>query len=111
MVNNDNSIDYIFTVPPFGENIYYSDLNILIESWHGVRTASETEVIVDRVKEKTLLDYQRMMSDCFSNYYRALKPGRWMTVEFHNSRNSVWNAIQEALQHAGFVVADVRTLD
>lgn len=34
-----------------------------------------------------------------------------MTVEFHNSRNSVWNAIQEALQHAGFVVADVRTLD
>ena len=34
-----------------------------------------------------------------------------MTVEFHNSKNSVWTAIQEALQHAGFVVADVRTLD
>jgi DNA modification methylase len=107
----DNSIDYIFTDPPFGENIYYSDLNILVESWHRVRTNSENEVIVDRVKEKTLLDYQRMMSDCFSNYYRILKPGRWMTVEFHNSKNSVWNAIQEALQHAGFVVADVRTLD
>lgn len=107
----DNSIDYIFTDPPFGENIYYSDLNILVESWHGVRTAPTNEVIVDRVKEKTLLDYQRMMSDCFCNYFRALKPGRWMTVEFHNSRNSVWNAIQEALQHAGFVVADVRTLD
>jgi hypothetical protein len=108
---SDNSVDYIFTDPPFGENIYYSDLNILVESWHGVRTAPATEVIVDRVKEKTLLDYQRMMSDCFSNYCRVLKPGHWMTVEFHNSRNSVWNAIQEALQHAGFVVADVRTLD
>ncbi|KAA5538597.1 site-specific DNA-methyltransferase [Roseiconus nitratireducens] len=107
----DNSIDYIFTDPPFGENIYYSDLNILIESWHGVLTATDPEAIVDRVKQKTLIDYQRMMSDCFSNYYRVLKPGRWMTVEFHNSRNSVWNAIQEALQHAGFVVADVRTLD
>ncbi len=34
-----------------------------------------------------------------------------MTVEFHNSRNSVWNAIQEAVMRAGFVVADVRTLD
>ena len=34
-----------------------------------------------------------------------------MTVEFHNSRNSVWHAIQEALSSAGFVVADVRTLD
>lgn len=107
----DNCIDYIFTDPPFGENIYYSDLNILVESWHGVRTAPTNEAIVDKVKEKSLLDYQRMMSNCFSNYYRVLKPGRWMTVEFHNSRNSVWNAIQEALQHAGFVVADVRTLD
>src|SRR5262249_13616461 len=28
-----------------------------------------------------------------------------------NSRNSVWNAIQEAMLVAGFVVADVRTLD
>ena len=51
------------------------------------------------------------MTECFKEYYRALKPGRWMTVEFHNSKNAVWNAIQEALQAAGFVVADVRTLD
>ena len=34
-----------------------------------------------------------------------------MTVVFHNSRNAVWNAIQEAMLSAGFVVADVRTLD
>ncbi len=34
-----------------------------------------------------------------------------MTVVFHNSRNAVWNAIQEAMLVAGFVVADVRTLD
>ena len=40
-----------------------------------------------------------------------LKPNRWMTVEFHNSKNSVWNAIQESLLRAGFIIADVRTLD
>ncbi len=34
-----------------------------------------------------------------------------MTVEFHNSKNSIWNAIQEAMQKAHFVVADVRVLD
>src|SRR5260370_33175802 len=51
------------------------------------------------------------MISCFQEFYRILKTGRWMTVEFHNSRNSVWNAIQEALQHAGFIIADVRTLD
>ena len=31
---SDNSIDYVFTDPPFGENIYYADLNYLVESWH-----------------------------------------------------------------------------
>jgi hypothetical protein len=51
------------------------------------------------------------MTECFKEYYRVLKPGRWMTVEFHNSKNSVWNSIQEALQTAGFVIADVRILD
>jgi hypothetical protein len=51
------------------------------------------------------------MTRCFTEYYRVLKPGRWMTVEFHNSKNSVWNAIQESLQEAGFVVGDVRVLD
>lgn len=34
-----------------------------------------------------------------------------MTVEFHNSKNAVWNAIQESLLRAGFIIADVRTLD
>ncbi len=51
------------------------------------------------------------MQACFEEYYRVLKPGRWLTVVFHNSRNSVWNAIQESMLAAGFVVADVRTLD
>ena len=106
-----NSIDYIFTDPPFGENIYYADLNYLVESWHRIFTRGEPEAIIDRAKEKTISDYQRLMRQCFEEYYRVLKPGRWMTVVFHNSKNAVWNAIQEAMSAAGFVVADVRTLD
>ena len=107
----DNSIDYVFTDPPFGENIYYADLNFLVETWHRVRTNAVPEAIVDRAKSKGLSDYQRLMQGCFKEYCRVLKPGRWMTVVFHNSRNAVWNAIQEAILNAGFVVADVRTLD
>jgi len=107
----DNSIDYIFTDPPFGENIYYADLNYLVESWHRVWTNAEPEAIMDHARRKGLPEYQRLMQQCFEEYYRVLKPGRWMTVIFHNSRNSVWNAIQEAMQAAGFVIADVRTLD
>ncbi|WP_188478472.1 DNA methylase [Primorskyibacter flagellatus] len=107
----DNSIDYIFTDPPFGENIFYADLNFLVESWHRVKTASREEAIVDKHKGKKLLEYQRLMQGCFSEYFRALKPGRWMTVVFSNSKAAVWNAIQVALQQAGFVVAEVNALD
>ena len=82
-----------------------------MESWYGVLSNAKAEAIVDKFKNKALPDYQELMRRCFSEYYRVLKPGRWITIVFHNSRNAVWNAIQEALQVAGFVVADVRTLD
>jgi rubredoxin len=107
----DRSIDYIFTDPPFGENIYYADLNFLVESWHRVKTNAQPEAIVDKAKNKDLEDYQRLMYRCLAEYYRVLKPNRWMTVVFHNSHNAVWNAIQEAMLSAGFVIANVRTLD
>jgi DNA modification methylase len=106
-----NSIDYIFTDPPFGENIYYADLNFLVETWHSVKTNSESEAIVDKAKKKDIQDYQFLMRECFKEYYRVLKPNRWMTVVFHNSQNAIWNAIQEAMLSAGFVIANVRTLD
>lgn len=105
------SIDYIFTDPPFGENIYYSDLNFLVESWHGVTTSPGPEAIIDRVKKKGVTEYQHLMQRCFAEYFRVLKPGRWMTVVFSNSRASVWNAIQVALQQVGFVVAEVTALN
>ena len=107
----NNSVDYIFTDPPFGENIYYADLNFLVEAWHGVKTDPNPEAIVDRVRKKDVADYQHLMQRCFREYHRVLKPGRWMTVVFSNSRASVWNAIQVALQQTGFVVAEVNALD
>jgi hypothetical protein len=107
----DNSVDYVFTDPPFGANIFYADLNFLVEAWHRVRTDAEPESIVDQPKKKGLHEYHALMTECFTEYCRVLKPGRWMTVVFHNSSNAVWNVIQEAMLAGGFVVADVRTLD
>ncbi|WP_404414317.1 DNA methylase [Vreelandella aquamarina] len=107
----DSSVDYIFTDPPFGENIYYSDLNFLVEAWHGVKTDPNPEAIVDRVRQKGIPEYQHLMYKCFGEYNRVLKPGRWMTVVFSNSKAAVWNTIQVALQQTGFVVAEVSALD
>lgn len=107
----NGSIDYIFTDPPFGENIYYSDLNFLTESWHRILTNAKSEAIIDRFKKKGLPEYHALMRSCFEEYYRVLKPNGWMTVVFSNSSAAVWNAIQSALQQAGFVLANVSAMD
>ena len=106
-----DSVDYIFTDPPFGDSLAYSELNFVNEAFHGVFTRQAPEAIVSRTQAKQLEQYQSLMHRCFSEYARVLKPGHWMTVVFHNSKNAVWTAIQEALSSVGFVVADVRTLD
>ncbi|OQA86703.1 MAG: DNA methylase [bacterium ADurb.Bin236] len=108
---SDASCDYVFTDPPFGGNLAYAELNVLWEEWLQVLTSRNEEAIESKHQNKGLPEYQALMTACFKEYYRVLKSGRWMTVEFHNSKNSVWNAIQVALQNAGFVIADVRTLD
>ena len=112
----DASIDYIFTDPPFGDNLPYAELNFLVESWHRLLSQAKLDAIVDRSKQnrsaqKSVGDYRRLMTACFSEYYRVLKPGRWMTVVFSNTQAAVWNSLQTALQEAGFVVANVSALD
>jgi DNA modification methylase len=110
-VIKDNVFDYIFIDPPFGANLNYSELNFIWESWLKVVTNNKPEAIENSVQGKGLSEYRQLMLSCFREAYRILKPGRWMTVEFSNTKNSVWNNIQTALSEAGFIVANVSILD
>lgn len=107
----ENSIDYIFTDPPFGDNLMYSELNFLHETWQRVITNNQSEAIVNKSQNKALPEYANLMTKAFKEYYRFLKPNRWITVEFHNSKSSVWNAIQDGMIKAGFIIAHVAVLD
>ncbi len=111
MLSMNASADYLFFDPPFGANINYSELNYLWEVWMGVRTNIAEEAIINRIQDKGVDDYKKLMMVCFSNAYKVLKPGRWITVEFSNTQASVWNSIQSALAEAGFIVSNVSTLD
>lgn len=107
----DNSIDYIFVDPPFGANFMYSELNFISEAWLGVFTNNSQEAIINNTQNKTLFEYQNLMHKSFSEFYRILKPGKWITIEFSNTAAAVWNSIQNALQSVGFVIANVSALD
>ena len=104
-------VDYIFVDPPFGANLNYSELSSLWEQWLKVWTNNKTEAIENSAQGKGSTEYRDLMTQCFLQAYKALKPGRWMTVEFSNTKASVWNSIQSALNEAGFIVANVSALD
>jgi DNA modification methylase/predicted RNA-binding Zn-ribbon protein involved in translation (DUF1610 family) len=105
------SIDYVFVDPPFGQNIMYSEMNLIWESWIKVLTNNKNEAIINSVQNKNIFDYGLLISECFKEFFRVLKPNRWLTVEFHNSRMDVWKSIQKALIQSGFVIAQVAILD
>lgn len=104
-------LDYIFVDPPFGANIMYSEVNFLWEGWLKVFTNNGAEAVHNEAQDKDFEHYGRLMRSCFAECYRLLKPGRWMTVEFSNTKASIWNLIQTALQESGFVVGNVSSID
>ncbi|MCW3102302.1 MAG: hypothetical protein JWO09_742 [Bacteroidetes bacterium] len=108
---SSDSIDYIFTDPPFGANIMYSELNAPLESWIKIFTNNKEEAIENKSQSKGKYEYQVLMEECFKEYYRVLKPGKWMTVEFSNTSAAIWNALNIALQKAGFVIASINALN
>ncbi|NCB72525.1 MAG: DNA methylase, partial [Clostridia bacterium] len=106
-----NSFDYIFLDPPFGANLYYSELSFIWEAWLKVITNNKEEAIENSSQGKGINEYRALMRACFAEAYRVLKPGRWMTVEFSNTDSAVWNSIQTSLSEVGFIVANVSALD
>ncbi|PKO06216.1 MAG: DNA methylase [Chloroflexi bacterium HGW-Chloroflexi-3] len=110
-ISANESFDYIFLDPPFGSNLNYSELAFLWESWLKVWTNNKPEAIENSVQRKGINEYRILMTECFKEAFRLLKPGHWMTVEFSNTQAYVWNNIQTALLDAGFIVANVSALD
>jgi len=108
-------VDYIFTDPPFGQNIFYADASILWDSWLQDYTDEELEIVCNDRRQnglfKTTQDYQRLMTEAFREMNRVLKPGRWASVIFHNSDDSIWQSILEAVDQAGFELAEINAFD
>jgi DNA modification methylase len=107
----DNSVDLIFTDPPFGANINYSEMNILWEAWLGDFTDTTNEAIINKFQAKGITQYQELMAKSLTECYRVLRPGHWMLLVFMNSSQEVWAALKEAITKAGFVIHRIDIFD
>jgi 16S rRNA G966 N2-methylase RsmD len=106
----DDSIDYVFTDPPFGSNIFYSDMNLFHEAWLGEATDHRKEAVVHTTgkrKNGATERYETLLQRAFAEAYRVLRPGRFMSVVFGNSSGKIWGLVQRAIRDAGFKAAPV----
>lgn len=104
------SIDYVFTDPPFGSNIFYSDMNLFHEAWLGHVTDHASEAVVHttgRRKNNAAQRYEDLLRSAFLEAFRILKPGRYMSVVFGNSNGRIWGLVQRAIRDAAFKATPV----
>lgn len=112
----DDSVDYVFTDPPFGSNIFYADCNIVWEAWLGDVTDADAEMVVNRSRSssdggKSVDDYEDLLSAAFSEIRRVVKPTGRASIVFHNSDDKVWTALLRAAERAGLQQTEVSILD
>lgn len=107
----DRSIDLIFTDPPFGGNINYSDMNFLWEAWLGRFTDTAQEAIINKLQGKGEEEYRQLMAASLRECARVLRPGAPLLLVFMNSSKRVWQALQHAISDAGLCIAQADAFD
>ncbi|HUT56935.1 MAG TPA: DNA methyltransferase [Phycisphaerae bacterium] len=104
------SVDHIFTDPPYAEKVQYGELNFVWEAWLDLDTRwHNEEIIVNQTRGKTEVDWANMMRKAMAECYRVLKPGRWLSLCYHDTSEGTWALVQDIMAEAGFVVGQTDT--
>jgi len=102
-----DSVDYIFTDPPYAGSVQYGELNFVWEAWLGLRTDwHNQEIIVNNSRGRTIEDWTSMMQEALSECYRVLKPGRWLSLCWHHSSQETWGRVQQVMARSGLKPGD-----
>tara|TARA_A100000164_G_scaffold378715_1_gene421040 strand:+ start:2935 stop:4530 length:1596 start_codon:yes stop_codon:yes gene_type:complete len=102
-----NSIDYIFTDPPYGESIAYLGLSMFFNSWLDNSVNYNKEIIYDPYRNKKYQDYSVRLDNVFKELYRVLKKGKHLSFTFHNRDLKIWKSIIDAVNNAGFEMENI----
>lgn len=99
-----NSIDYIFTDPPYGGTYQYGSLNLLWEAWQQADLSWRSrEIVISEDGKITIDDWIVRMKRSLSEMFAVLKPNRWISLCFHGEVD-LWSALYEIITEVGFVV-------
>ncbi|HEX9002546.1 MAG TPA: DUF1156 domain-containing protein, partial [Blastocatellia bacterium] len=112
----DSSIDMVITDPPFGGLLHYSELSDFFYVWLRLAlkdiypeyfSAEYTPKTLEAVANRARQDdpdafYQRLLTECWREAGRILKPSGILAFTFHHSEPKAWLNVLESLFDAGF---------
>jgi DNA modification methylase len=103
--------DYVFTDPPYGDAIQYSELSYIWNSWMEQSFCTEKEIIVNPAQNKTNKEFFDLLDASLSNIYNALKTGGRFTLCFQNKDFSVWEHVINTCKKLHFALDDIDFFD
>ncbi len=113
----DETVDLVITDPPFGDLLHYSELADFFYVWLRLAlkdkypdyfradyTPKSLEAVANRAREPEDPDgfYQRLLTQCWREAHRVLKPSGILAFTFHHSEDEPWVAVLESLFDAGY---------
>ena len=106
----DESVDYIYTDPPYGSKIPYLDLSTMWNAWLDLpvtRQDHTLEVIEGGEARKSRADYSELLAQSIHEMYRVLKSDHWLSFAFSHSDPALWSFIVNTAERFGFEYVSV----
>ena len=101
----NESVDYIYTDPPYGKKIPYLDLSVMWNAWLDLEVTEDDykeEAIEGGERNKSKQEYNDLISKSIKEMYRVLKYDRWMSFVFAHKDPEFWHLIIETAESCGF---------
>jgi len=105
---DDESVDYIYTDPPYGSKIPYLDLSIMWNAWLDLDVTEDDykyEAIQGGEHNKSKEEYNTLIAESIKEMYRVLKFDRWMSFVFAHKDPEFWHLIINTAEQCGFEYA------
>lgn len=109
----DNSVDYIFTDPPYADMVPYFEQSLLWSSWLKKEIDFKNEIVISNspIRNKNKSEYIRMLAESFNVISKKLKENKYMTITFNNLDHDIWEGVLKGIKAVGFDLVDVKAIN